>query len=132
MGFSGLSQIWMLWQPWLRWFSLVVHSTRPGVVGGALLLPAPTPAAMQAQIRNELLPATGTPTFHRDGLLFEIICWLVARQQALPNEVISEPHTKATQQGVDTIKVHFDEAARQLIKATIYEYKCTTNARAQF
>lgn len=87
---------------------------------------------MRAQIRNELLPTTSAAIYHRDGLLFEIICWLVARQQALPNEVISEPHTKATQQGVDTIKVYFDEAARQLIKTTIYEYKCTTNARVQF
>jgi hypothetical protein len=72
----------------------------------------PTPATMRTQIRSELFPAAGTPTFHRDGLLFEIICWLVARQQALPNELISEPHTKATQQGVDTIKVRFDEVAR--------------------
>jgi hypothetical protein len=87
---------------------------------------------MRDQIRSELFPAVGTPTFHRDGLLFEIICWLVARQQALPNEVISEPHTKATQQGVDSVKVRFDEATRQLVKATIYEFKCTTSARTQF
>jgi hypothetical protein len=106
------------------------HAAR--VLGGTLLLPMPTPATMRTQIRSELFPAVGTPTFHRDGLLFEIICWLVARQQALPNELISEPHTKATQQGVDTIKVRFDEAVRQLVKTTIYEYKCTTNARAQF
>lgn len=106
------------------------HAAR--VLGGALLLPVQTPAAMRAQIRSELFPAAGAPTYHRDGLLFEIVCWLVARQQALPNEVISEPHTKATQQGVDTIKMRFDEGSRQVIKATIYEYKCTTNARAQF
>jgi len=106
------------------------HAAR--VLSGAVLLPVQTPAAMRAQIQSELLPATGASTYHRDGLLFEIICWLVARRQALPNEVISEPHTKATQQGVDTIKVRFDEASRQVIKATIYEYKCTTQARAQF
>ena len=106
------------------------HAAR--VLGGALVLPVPTPAAMRAQIQSELLPVAGAPIYHRDGLLFEIICWLVARQRALPSEVISEPHTKATQQGVDTIKVRFDEASRQVIKATIYEYKCTTNARAQF
>src|SRR5216683_3205709 len=69
------------------------HAAR--VLGGALLLPVPTPATMRAQIHRELFPVAGTPTYHRDGLLFEIICWLVARQQALPNELISEPHTKA-------------------------------------
>jgi hypothetical protein len=106
------------------------HAAR--VLGGALLLPVPTSANMRAQIRNELFPAAGTPTYHRDGLLFEITCWLVARQQALPKELISEPHTKATQQGVDTIKVFFDETTRRLVKTTIYEYKCTKNARVQF
>ena len=106
------------------------HAAR--VLAGALLLPVPTPAAMRAQIKAELLPAVGAPIYHRDGLLFEILCWLVARQQALSDEVISEPHTKATQQGLDTIKVRFDETTRRVTKATIYEYKCTTQARTQF
>src|SRR5687768_14310998 len=72
------------------------HAAR--VLAGALLLPVQAPAAMRAQIQSELFPAAGAPTYHRDGLLFEIICWLVARQRALSSEVISEPHTKATQQ----------------------------------
>jgi hypothetical protein len=102
------------------------------VLAGALIVPAPTTAAMRAQIQAELFPPAGPLIYHRDGLLFEIICWLVARQQSLPDEVISEPHTKATQQGMDTIKVRFDIDARQLILTTIYEYKCTEGARAQF
>jgi hypothetical protein len=102
------------------------------VLAGALIVPAPTTAAMRAQLRTELLPAAGPQIYHRDGLLFEIICWLVARQQSLPNEVISEPHTRATQQGMDTVKVRFDADARRLVATTIYEYKCTENARTQF
>jgi hypothetical protein len=102
------------------------------VLAGALIVPAPTTAAMRAQIQAELFPPAGPLIYHRDGLLFEIICWLVARQQSLPNEVISEPHTKATQQGMDTIKVRFDIDARQLILTTLYEYKCTERARDQF
>ena len=102
------------------------------VLAGAMQLPVATPAAMRAQIRRELVLAPGADPFHRDGLLFEIICWLVARQQAAADAVISEPHTRATQQGVDTLKVSFDAGTRRLIGATIYEYKCTTHPRTKF
>ena len=44
----------------------VQHAAR--VLSGALLLPAPTPAAMRAQIRSELFPVAGPRIFHRDGL----------------------------------------------------------------
>jgi hypothetical protein len=47
------------------------HAVR--VLGGALLPPVPTPANMRAQVRNELSPPASTQTYHRDGLLFEII-----------------------------------------------------------
>jgi hypothetical protein len=102
------------------------------VLAGTLMVPALTTAAMRVQIRTELFPPAGPLIYHRDGLLFEIICWLVARQQSQPTEVISEPHTKATQQGMDTVKVRFDTDTRRLLATTIYEYKCTENARAQF
>ena len=102
------------------------------ILEGAQLIGRPTPAAMRAGIQRDLFPAAGVAPWHRDGLLFEIICWLVARQQAVPGEVISDPHTKATQQGADTVKVAFDTQARCLISTTVYEYKCTTDARNMF
>lgn len=102
------------------------------VLAGATHLPATSPEGMKAQIRADLFPHNPANVFHRDGLLFEIICWMVSRETALPGDVISEPHTRATQQGVDTFKVTWNEADRSLISATIYEYKCTTGARAVF
>jgi hypothetical protein len=99
-------------------------------LAGATTLDLPSDAEMKAQIRAELFPA-GDP-WHRDGLLFEIICWIVALQKAAPGEVVLEPHTKATQQGLDGLKVAWDEPNRRLTAATIYEYKCTTNARPMF
>jgi hypothetical protein len=38
--------------------------------------------------------------------------WIAARLAAAPNEVISTPHLKATQQGLDTIKIGFDPVAQ--------------------
>lgn len=101
------------------------------ILEGSQLIDRPVPDTMRAGLQRDLFPPEGAP-WHRDGLLFEIICWLVARQQAAPGEVISDPHTKATQQGADTVKVAFDLQARRLLRATIYEYKCTTKARRMF
>jgi hypothetical protein len=87
---------------------------------------------LKAEIQRELFPASQGAIYHRDGLLFEVICWLAARIGASPNEVLSDPHLKATTQGTDAVKVTFDEANRVLARATVYEYKCTTNSRDTF
>ena len=102
------------------------------VLHGAQRQPAMTPAALRGRLRAQLLVAPGPRLYHRDGLLFEIICWIVAEMSRLPNEVVSEPHLSATQQGLDTIKVAFDEQARDIIRAFVYEQKCTVHARALF
>lgn len=103
-----------------------------GVIAGATLLALPTAAQMKAQIRAELFPGPGPKIYHRDGLLFEIICWIVALDRAEAGEIISQPHTKATQQGMDTFKVAWNDVTRSLTAATVYEYKCTTGGRAIF
>lgn len=90
------------------------------------------PAALKENLRLQLFPAAGPPTFHRDGLLFEIICWIVAHITSGPNEVVSEPHLASTTQGLDTLKVKFDPATRNVELAVIYEQKCTENARQLF
>lgn len=102
------------------------------VLAGATHLPATTPDRMKAQIRADLFPANQALVYHRDGLLFEIICWMVSRETAGPGDVISEPHTRATQQGTDTFKVTWNDDTRTLTSATICEYKCTTGAQAVF
>jgi hypothetical protein len=98
--------------------------------------PAGTPpivsAALKEKLRLELHPQTGPKTWHRDGLLFEIISWVAARLTATENDAISDPHLKATNQGTDCVKVTIDPGARTLTRATVYEYKCTTNWRQLF
>jgi hypothetical protein len=89
-------------------------------------------AALKENLRKELHPANDPGIWHRDGLLFEIICWVAVRITATANEAIADPHLKATNQGTDCVKVTVDPATRTLIRATIYEYKCTTNWRQMF
>ena len=88
--------------------------------------------SVKATLHKELHPATDKGIEHRDGLLFEIICWIAARSGMTGNEKIDDPHLKATNQGTDGVKVTIDPVARTLTKATVYEYKCTIHARQKF
>lgn len=88
--------------------------------------------ALKEKLRLELHPTSNPKVYHRDGLLFEIISWVAARLTSTPNDAISDPHLKATNQGTDCLKVTIDPVARTLARATVYEYKCTTNWRQLF
>jgi hypothetical protein len=102
----------------------VLQGAQPGA---ALAVPQ-----LKAALRAKLFVQGEQAIWHRDGLLFEIIAWLVAEMTAQPNEVVSEPHSSSTQQGLDTIKVRFDPVVREIVRAVIYEQKCTDNARQLF
>jgi hypothetical protein len=102
------------------------------VLQGVQHVPARLAEAMKERLRQQLEPANGALRWHRDGLLFEIICWIVARMTAGPNDVISDPHLTSTQQGVDTLRLVFDPVARNVAKAIICEQKCTDHARDTF
>jgi hypothetical protein len=80
------------------------------VLQGAQAQPVITSAALKQRLRAQLITVGGPPTWHRDGLLFEIICWTVAHITAGPNEFVSEPHLSSTQQGYDTIKITASES----------------------
>jgi hypothetical protein len=102
------------------------------VLDGVQHNPTSTSAAQKEGLRVQLHPLTDGARWQRDGLLFEIICWICAKKTAAPGELISDPHLSSTQQGVDTLYVRFDPAARTISLATICEQKCTTNARTEF
>jgi hypothetical protein len=102
------------------------------VLAGTQRTVAVVPDALKGQLRRQLQTPDGALTYHRDGLLFEIISWIVARLTAAPDEVISTPHLKSTQQGLDTIKIGFDPVARTLTRVVVYEQKCTEHPRDEF
>ena len=82
-------------------------------------------AKLKETLDKDLHPTTAKGIEHRDGLLFEIICWVAARKGKTGDEKIDNSHLKATNQGTDGVKVTVDAA-------TVYEYKCTIHARQKF
>jgi hypothetical protein len=102
------------------------------VLHGAERKPSATTDTLKQKLRETLLLHSGDDPSHRDGLLFEIICWVAAELHAGPDEIVSEPHLKSTQQGLDTIKVTFDPLARAVTKAVIFEQKCSKQPRRRF
>lgn len=89
-------------------------------------------AKLKETLDKDLHPATEKGIEHRDGLLFEIICWVAARKGKTGEEKIDNSHLKATNQGTDGVKITVDPATKTLTKATVYEYKCTIHARQKF
>jgi hypothetical protein len=102
------------------------------ILQGVRLEEGPITADIKAKLNTELHPNNEARTHHRDGVLFEIICWIAAKITASPNEALTYPHLKATNQGADCIKVLVDPQTAFLQTATVYEYKCTTNWRGLF
>lgn len=102
------------------------------VLGGATVVPTRVAAVTKAKIIENLQPAGNPDPWHRDGHLFEIICWIAARLSAGNGDVISPPHHSPTQQGLDSLRVSFDEVGRTITQATVFEFKCTDDARDKF
>jgi len=89
-------------------------------------------AELKAQLQAQLIVESNTAIWHRDGLLFEIITWIVACKSAAPTDAVSDPHLRSTQQGIDTIRISFDDQGKSVTRAIIHEQKCTDNARDEF
>ncbi|MDP4350154.1 hypothetical protein QSG17_25240, partial [Escherichia coli] len=50
-------------------------------------------------------PRTGYPRIQRDGLIFEIISWIAAKQVSGDKCFLKDPHTSSTSQGLDGIMI---------------------------
>jgi hypothetical protein len=102
------------------------------ILDGSERGPVTVSAATKARLKRELVLEDGADPWHRDGLLFETICWIIARMGVSADEILSDPHRRATQQGADTVKVIFDPIFRELISVTVYEQKCSDKPREKF
>jgi len=77
-------------------------------------------------------PRTGYPRIQRDGLIFEIISWIAAKQLAGDRCFLKDPHTSSTSQGLDGIMIELSDDGGEILKSTIFEDKCTESPRAFF
>jgi hypothetical protein len=76
-------------------------------------------------------PRGGYPRWQRDGLIFEAISWLAARQ-AYPGVLLKTPHVSATSQGLDGLMIELNSQKTGVARTTIFEDKCTDDARSTF
>ena len=101
-------------------------------------LPALTIDLLRADAKQRLTVTGDTPEkqdahrWHRDGLIFEAISWIVARQGAASNVLIRDPHISATTQGLDGLMIELDEKGETVVRATILEDKCSNDPRRKF
>lgn len=103
------------------------------------------PAFSDDQLRNEAkirltveepakTPRGGYPRWQRDGLIFEAISWLAAKQTA-EGALLKAPHVSATTQGLDGLMLELTAAKDSVVRTTVFEDKCTDdaeNARTTF
>ena len=100
--------------------------------------PAISSAELRAEARIKLTveehkktPRGGYPRWQRDGLIFEAISWLAARQ-AYPGVLLKTPHVSATSQGLDGLMIELKDDKTGISRTTIFEDKCTDDPRNTF
>jgi hypothetical protein len=69
---------------------------------------------------------------HRDGLLFECISWITARQSGDARTFLKDPHLDPTSHGLDGLILQLATDKAEVIRATICEDKCTKSPRTKF
>jgi hypothetical protein len=77
-------------------------------------------------------PRIGYPRWQRDGLIFEVISWISARQACGANAYLKDPHISSTSQGIDGLMIELTTDGSEICRSTIFEDKCTDNPRDTF
>ena len=72
-----------------------------------------------------------TAKWHRDGILFEAISWIVARKQ-YPEAIIRDPHISPTTQGLDGLMIELSPDMEEVLSTIIFEDKCVEDPAYTF
>jgi len=102
-----------------------------------------SPAFTNADLRGEAIikltvqeikqtHRTGYPRWQRDGLIFEVISWIAARQRFGVSAYLKDPHISSTSQGLDGLMIEMVPGQNEISLTTIFEDKCTDNPRDTF
>ncbi len=106
-------------------------------------LTAAAPAFTNESLQNEAIikltvqekkqsPRIGYPRWQRDGLIFETISWIAARQQYGADVFLKDPHVSATTQGLDGLMIEMEPGGLGITQTTIFEDKCSEDPRGTF
>ncbi|APX90371.1 hypothetical protein BV394_12055 [Brevirhabdus pacifica] len=71
---------------------------------------------------------TRTAIWHRDGLLFQHLSWIVARRAA-PQAYMTSPHVRQADKGFDGFIIEFDETHSRLERIILCEDKASEDPR---
>lgn len=69
-----------------------------------------------------------TSIWHRDGLLFQHISWIVARQ-AIPDGYMTSPHVRQADKGFDGFIIELDESRERIERVVLCEDKASEDPR---
>lgn len=69
-----------------------------------------------------------TSIWHRDGLLFQHISWIVARQ-AIPDGYMTSPHVRQADKGFDGFIIELDESQERIERVVLCEDKASEDPR---
>jgi hypothetical protein len=100
--------------------------------------PAIDHAALRADARRRLSVSgreekqREVSRYHRDGLIFEAISWAAAQQETSGKALLRDPHLSSTTQGLDGLMIELNDAGTAVMRATIFEDKCSEDPRAMF
>lgn len=89
-------------------------------------------AKLRLSIKGDTKDAQDASRWHRDGLIFEAISWIAARQEASGEVLLKDPHISATTQGLDGLMIELDEEGTAITRVTIFEDKCSGDPRGKF
>lgn len=73
----------------------------------------------------------GTAKWHRDGILFEAISWIVARKH-FPEALLRDPHISPTTQGLDGLMIVLSPDMEEVVSTIIFEDKCVDDPTDTF
>ncbi|MCW0389922.1 hypothetical protein [Xanthomonas sacchari] len=77
----------------------------------------------------ELLTASPTDPYHRDGWIFQVMSWIAAYRGS-PNAIIRAPHMIKAHKGFDGIQVEIADLTFAINAVVIFEDKATENPRS--
>jgi hypothetical protein len=89
-------------------------------------------AKRQLQIVGTNKDEQNASRWRRDGFIFEAISWIAAKQANGSTAFLKDPHLKSTTQGIDGLMIEVDPAGIEVIRATIFEDKCSGDPRKMF
>ncbi len=80
------------------------------------------------EVRKKARNRIKTSIYHRDGLLFQHISWIVAKQTA-PHGVMTSPHVRNADKGFDGFVMELDKLGEAIETITLCEDKASESPR---